>query len=83
MASDNALAIPLLKRAKTWLKKRGYVLADRGKNYSWVGATKNFQLKAKGRSIRKVSTTGELLLKEYSLLLKERTIWVKNKQGEY
>ncbi|MBI2613479.1 MAG: transposase [Candidatus Levybacteria bacterium] len=81
LASDNTLAIPLLKRAKNWLKKCGYVLADkgyddgeiidfivkafsakagipirkhnRGKNYSWRGATKNFQLKAKGRTLKK------------------------------
>lgn len=81
LASDNTLAIPLLKRAKNWLKKCGYVLADkgyddgnivdfivkafsakagipirkvnRGKNYSWKGATKNFQLKAKGRTLKK------------------------------
>lgn len=80
-ASDNTLAIPLLKKAKKWLKKAGYVLADKGyddgkivdwivkelqskagipirkttkgKNYSWVGSTRNFQLKAKGRSIKK------------------------------
>ncbi|KKP80855.1 MAG: Transposase IS4 family protein [Candidatus Levybacteria bacterium GW2011_GWB1_35_5] len=81
LASDNTLAIPLLKRAKNWLKKVGYVLADkgyddgeivdfivkafsakagipirkvnRGKNYSWKGATRNFQLKAKGRTLKK------------------------------
>ncbi|TAL57985.1 MAG: IS4/IS5 family transposase [Bacteroidetes bacterium] len=81
LASDNTLAIPLLKRAKSWLKQSGFVLADkgyddseivdfivkafsakagipikkhkRGKNYSWAGATKNFQLKAKGRSLKK------------------------------
>jgi len=81
LASDNTLAIPLLKRAKNYLKKCGYVLADkgyddgeivdfivkafsakagipirkhnRGKNYSWKGATKNFQLKAKGRTLKK------------------------------
>src|SRR3989344_2900121 len=81
LASDNTLAIPLLKRAKSWLKKCGYVLADkgyddgniidfilkafsakagipirkykRGKNYTWKGATKNFQLKAKGRTLKK------------------------------
>lgn len=80
-ASDNTLAIPLLKKAKKWLKKHGYVVADkgyddgkivnwivkeleskagipikktnRGKNYSWVGSWKNFQLKARGRSIKK------------------------------
>lgn len=81
LASDNTLAIPLLKRARHYLKKCGYVLGDkgyddgkiidfivkaftakagipikkykRGKNYSWKGAAKNFQLKAKGRSIKK------------------------------
>lgn len=80
-ASDNTLAIPLLKQAKKWLKQAGYVVADkgyddakivdwivktlsskagipirktnRGKNYSWIGAWRNFQLKAKGRSIKK------------------------------
>lgn len=81
LAHDMTLAIPLLKKARFWLKKCGYVLADkgydwgdlvnwivqklhakagipikkhkRGKNYSWEGATKNFQLKAKGRSLKK------------------------------
>lgn len=81
IASDNTLAIPLLKRARSWLKHCGYVLADkgyddgnivdfivkafsakasipirkhkRGKNYSWIGSTKNFQLKAKGRTLKK------------------------------
>lgn len=80
-ASDNTLAIPLLKKAKKWLKKHGYVVADKGyddfkivdwivkeleskagipirkiptqgKNYNWKGATKNFELKAKGRSMK-------------------------------
>jgi len=81
LANDMTLAIPLLKRARPWLKKCGYVLADkgydwgdivnwvvkklhakagipirkykRGKNYTWKGATKNFQLKAKGRTLKK------------------------------
>jgi len=81
IAADCTLAIPLLKKARPWLKKCGYVLADkgydwqdlvnwivkklhakagipikkykRGKNYTWEGSTKNFQLKAKGRSIKK------------------------------
>lgn len=80
-ASDGTLAIPLLKKARRWLKKAGYVLADkgyddgklvnfivkklsrkagipikkttRGKNYSWMGAAKNWHLKARGRSIKK------------------------------
>lgn len=81
LASDNTLAIPLLKKAKNWLKSGGYILADkgyddgniidfivkafsakagipirkynRGKNYSWKGSTKNFQLKARGRTLKK------------------------------
>jgi len=81
LAADVTLAIPLLKQARTYLKRCGYVLADkgydwgdlvdwivknlhakagipikktnRGKNYSWEAATKNFQLKAKGRTLKK------------------------------
>ncbi len=36
--------------AKAGIPIRKY---NRGKNYSWKGATKNFQLKAKGRSLKK------------------------------
>ncbi len=82
IAHDSTLAIPLLAKAKKYLKKEGYVLADKGydsqdivnwinkmlkrkagipirkmpmkgKNYSWTGATKNFQEKAKGRTLKK------------------------------
>ena len=81
LANDMTLAIPLLKKARYWLKRCGYILADkgydwgdlvnwivkklhakagipikkvnRGKNYSWIGAWRNYQLKAKGRSIKK------------------------------
>lgn len=81
LAADCTLAIPLLKKARWWLKKCGYVVADkgydwgdlvnwivkelkvkagipikkqaRGKNYSWNASWKNFQLKAKGRSLKK------------------------------
>jgi len=81
LANDMTLAIPLLKKARFWLKRCGYILADkgydwgdlvnwivkklhakagipikkvnRGKNYSWIGAWRNYQLKAKGRSIKK------------------------------
>jgi hypothetical protein len=82
LANDMTLAIPLLKKARYWLKRCGYVLADkgydwgdlvnwivkelkakagipirkigrRGKNYSAEGAWKNFQLKAKGRTLKK------------------------------
>jgi hypothetical protein len=78
LASDMTLAIPLLKKARSWLKRCGYVLADkgydwadivdwivkelhakagipikkvrRGRNYTWEGAWRNFQYKAKGRT---------------------------------
>lgn len=82
LAHDSTLAIPLLKKARHWLKKTGYVLGDKGydfgdlvnwivkvvhakagipikkvgkrsKNYSWEGAWRNFQLKAKGRTLKK------------------------------
>lgn len=81
IAADCTLAIPLLKKARPYLQKCEYILADkgydwqdlvnwivkklhakagipikkykRGKNYSWKGAFRNFQLKAKGRSIKK------------------------------
>lgn len=81
VAADSTLAIPLLKKARSWLRRTGYVLADkgydwqdlvnwiakklhakagipikkhkRGKNYSWEGSWRNFQFKAKGRSIKK------------------------------
>ena len=82
LASDNTLAIPLLKKAKPFLKQIQYVLADkgyddedivnwvskvltakagipikkigrRGKNYTWEGAWRNFQYKAKGRTLKK------------------------------
>lgn len=81
IAHDSTLAIPLLKKAKKYLKKQGYILADKGydsqdivnwivkklgrkagipirkmpskgKNYSWEGATRNFQMKAKGRTLK-------------------------------
>jgi Transposase DDE domain len=81
LAADMTLAIPLLKKARYWLKRTKYVLADkgydwgdlvhwigeklhakagipikkvrRGKNYTWEGAWRNFQLKAKGRTLKK------------------------------
>lgn len=81
LAADVTLAVPLLKKARYWLKRCGYVVADkgydwgdlvnwivkmlhakagipikkhqRGKNYSWKGSWKNFNLKAKGRSLKK------------------------------
>ncbi|PIZ97607.1 MAG: hypothetical protein COX78_04425, partial [Candidatus Levybacteria bacterium CG_4_10_14_0_2_um_filter_35_8] len=81
LANDMTLAIPLLKKARPWLSKTGYVLADkgydwgdlvnwivknlhakagipikkhkRGKNYTWEGSFRNFQQKAKGRTLKK------------------------------
>lgn len=81
LANDMTVAIPLLKKARQWLKNCGYVLADkgydwgdivdwivkeldakagipikkvrRGKNYTWEGAWRNFQYKAKGRTLKK------------------------------
>lgn len=81
LASDNTLAIPLLKKARNWLRHCGYVVADKGYDdadiVNWVvkelqakagipikdtykgkkgdkgGNFLNWQLKAKGRSIKK------------------------------
>jgi hypothetical protein len=81
LAADSTLAIPLLKKARYWLKRCGYVLADKGydwtdlvnwigeklhakagipikkrkygKNYSWEASARYFQLKAKGRTLKK------------------------------
>lgn len=80
-ANDGTLAIPLLKKARSWLKKAGYVVADKGYDdgdlVNWIskalhakagipikktykgkhgdkgGNFLNWQLKAKGRSIKK------------------------------
>lgn len=81
LANDMTLAIPLLKKARHWLQRCGYVLADKGydwgdivnwivkkvhakagipirkvhkgKNYTGEEAWRNYQLKAKGRSLKK------------------------------
>jgi hypothetical protein len=82
IAHDSTLAIPLLNKARKYLKKEGYVLADKGydsedivswivkelsrkagipirkmpyrrKRNNWEGATRNFQEKAKGRTLKK------------------------------
>lgn len=81
LANDGTLAIPLLKRARSWLRKTGYVLADKGYDdgdiVDWIvkslhakagipikkkykgkkgdkgGNFRYWQLKAKGRSIKK------------------------------
>jgi hypothetical protein len=81
LANDGTLAIPLLKKARSWLKRCGYVLADKGYDdgdiVDWIvksihakagipikkkykgkkgdkgGNFRYWQLKAKGRSIKK------------------------------
>jgi hypothetical protein len=81
LANDGTLAIPLLKKARSWLKRCGYVLADKGYDdgdiVDWIvkslhakagipikrknkgkdgkkgGNFTYWQLKAKGRSIKK------------------------------
>lgn len=82
IANDMTVAVPLLKKARHWLRRTDYVLADkgydwadivnwivkkvhakagipirkfpkRGKNYTWEGAWRNFQYKAKGRTLKK------------------------------
>lgn len=85
IAHDSTLAIPLLKKAKRWFRREGYVLADKGydsqdivnwivkelgrkagipmrsmpnkdkreKTDMWEGKWRNFELKAKGRTLKK------------------------------
>lgn len=82
LANDMTLAVPLLKKARRYLKRCEYVVADkgydwgdlvnwigtelgakagipikkvpkRGKNYTWEASYRNFQLKAKGRTLKK------------------------------
>jgi Transposase DDE domain len=81
LAHDVTLAVPLLKKAKRWLKQTNYVLADKGYdwadlvhwinkelhakagipikkqrkgvNYSWEGAWRWYQLKARGRTLKR------------------------------
>lgn len=56
LVSDNQIAIPLLKRAKPYLKKLGYVLADKGYDDMDIIAWIMYRLKAKaGIPIRKKS----------------------------
>ena len=58
LVHDSQLAIPLLKKARPWLKKAGYVLADKG--YDWVDIVEYIakSLKAKaGIPIRDMVTT--------------------------
>lgn len=99
LANDMTLAIPLLKKARYWLRKCGYVLADkgydwgeivnwvvqkvhakagipirrfpkRGKNYTWEGAWRNYQYKAKGRSLKKSIYNRRIAVERVFSLLK-------------
>jgi len=47
LANDMTLAIPLLKKAKRWLKRCGYVLADKGYDWSDIVNWVVKELKAK------------------------------------
>lgn len=58
LTHDSQLAIPLLKKARPWLKKVGYVLADKGYDSSDIVLFIAKQLKAKaGIPIKKTRTT--------------------------
>lgn len=75
LASDNTLAIPLLKRAKHYLKKCGYVLADKGYDDGEIVdfIVKAFSAKA-GIPIKKHKRG-----KNYSWLGSWRNFWEKAK----
>ncbi len=59
-AADNTLAIPLLKQGKRWLKKAGYVVADKGYDdgdlVNWI--VKELSRKA-GIPIREIGVRGK------------------------
>lgn len=69
-AADCTLAIPLLKKARFWLKKCGYILADKGYDdtdiVNWI--VKIFQAKA-GIPIRKKSKLAKGKKNRYGNLL--------------
>lgn len=60
LANDMTLAIPLLKKARSWLKKTQYVLADKG--YDWIDivnwVVRKLHAKA-GIPIRKIGKRGK------------------------
>ncbi len=78
LASDNTLAIPLLKKAKRYLKKAGYVLADKGYD---DGNIVNFivaELESKAAiPIRKKSILGKGKKNRYGNLLN----WILKARG--
>lgn len=75
LAHDSTLAIPLLTKAKPWLKRCGYVLADRGYDWGdlvhWIGKT----LQAKAGIPIKKHKRG----KNYSWEASTRNFWEKAK----
>ena len=75
LASDNTLAIPLLKKAGYWLKRCGYVLADKGYDDSEIidFIVKAFKAKA-GIPIKKHNRG-----KNYSWFGSWRNFWEKAK----
>jgi len=70
IANDGTLAIPLLKKARYWLKKAGYVVADKGYDdtdiVNWI--VKKLQAKA-GIPIRKKSKLAKGKKNRYGNLL--------------
>jgi transposase len=70
VAHDGTLAVPLLKKAKAWLKNVGYVLADKGYDdtdiVKWI--TKELQAKA-GIPMRKKSKLAKGKKNRYGNLL--------------
>jgi|SRR3989344_41329 len=78
LASDNTLAIPLLKKAKPYLLKKGYILADKGYDdqdiVSWI--VKELHSKA-GIPMRKKSILAKGKKYRYGNLLN----WMLKAQG--
>lgn len=70
LANDGTLAIPLLKKARSWLRKTGYVLADKGYDdgdiVNWI--VKSLHAKA-GIPIRKKSKLAKGKKNRYGNLL--------------
>lgn len=76
IAADCTLAIPLLQQAKRWLKKAGYIVADKGYDSGGIVNWINKILKRKaGIPIRKVPKRG----KNYNWKGSTRNFWEKAK----
>lgn len=73
LASDNTLAIPLLRKARPWLKKTGYIIADKGYDDSDIVNWIMKELKAKaGIPIKKKSKLAKGKKNRYGNLLNWR-----------